>query len=137
MKTSDFKRLEKVKASYLKKVLGVGTNSKSRLVYELTREIIILEDICLTYLLPSTGPYDEELEERKMKRKGNHEDFYTTTAIQERSWIKENQPQRYIINLATHGFHHEPCESCICEWSENQCDRNNILKCLNISTECL
>ena len=134
LKSSDFKRLEKVKASYLKKVLGVPRNTKSPLAYELTRETFFLEDKRLTYLLPSTGPYEEVLEERKEI----HEDFYTTTTMQKRSWIKENQPQRpIIIKIATHGFHHklcktkiyhEPCESCLCG---DQCDIYHILKCLN------
>ncbi|PSN45130.1 hypothetical protein C0J52_18284 [Blattella germanica] len=66
--------------------------------------------------------------------------------MQERSWIKENQPQRHItIKLATHGFHHklcktkiyhELCESCLCELCGDQCDRYHILKCLNRVFHC-
>ncbi|PSN49960.1 hypothetical protein C0J52_08770 [Blattella germanica] len=47
LESSDLKRLEKVKASYLKKVPGVARNTKSRLAYELTREMTFLEDIHL------------------------------------------------------------------------------------------
>lgn len=136
---SDLARIEQIKSRYLKRVLGIGKNAKSRLTYELTRETFFLEDIRLRHLLASTGPYAELIEERRAKRTEIDPEFYGTGAMTDRTWTKENQPQRHIIiKLATHGFHHkmcknkvfhEPCEACVCELCGKFCERYHILKC--------
>ena len=136
---NDLARLEKVKARFLKRALGVGKYAPSRLVYELARESFFIEDIRNTMLLPTTGPYQELLEERSKKRNEIDLEFYGTSAMLNRTWTQAYQEQRHIVTrLAIHGCHHKICRTqtfhypskdCICSLCNQECDRYHLMKC--------
>ena len=53
--------LEKMKARYLKRVLGVSQPTRSRLVYELAKETFFVEDLKTSLMLPTTTAYKDAL----------------------------------------------------------------------------
>lgn len=136
---SDLTEIEKVKAYFMKRAMGVSKTSPSRLVYVLMKESLFIDDIRAKYLLPSTGPSQKLQELREMKRKEIEEDFYNSSAICDRSWTKECQDQRHVITrLAVHGFHHKICRNttyhkpnndCICSLCEQKCSTYHITVC--------
>ena len=139
LKVGDLKRIEGVKARFLKPPIGIGKTAPSRLAYELAKETFYIEVLRMTLLLPSTAAYNTLLEERRQKRTQIEPDFYSTGAMSDRNWEKTNQEQRHVVTrYAVHGFHHKVCktktfhkpnEKCICELCNQQCDRYHIEKC--------
>ena len=138
LKLRDLKTLENVKATYLKKVLGVSKHTPSRYIYLLTREPFLIEDLRYTLLLPSTNAYNKLLAERQQKREVDDE-FYSTSAMIDRSWTEPNQKMRSTVNrLAVHGFHHKVCvkteyhtatEECVCKLCSEKCPKYHVLTC--------
>lgn len=128
-----------VKASYLKRALGVSKLTPSRLVYEQTKEPFLIEELRLEFLLPSTGPYEVIIKERTEKRKGIDLAFYDMSAFTDRSWTLPSQELRHVVTrLAVHGFHHKVCstsnfhmpvDSCVCKLCLHRCARYHILQC--------
>jgi hypothetical protein len=80
--------LEKMKARYLKRVLGVSQHSRSRLVYKLAKETFFVEDLKTSLMLPTTA-YKDTLRELNNK-KDIWEDFYTTETMTNRKWTETN-----------------------------------------------
>jgi hypothetical protein len=90
LKKKQLERLEKLKATFLKKALCLSkyTPSRllskytpSRLVYEPTREVPNVEELRLESLLPATPAYVELLQELQLKKAKIWEEFCTTDAM--------------------------------------------------------
>jgi hypothetical protein len=106
--TGELNKIEKIKAMFMKRAMGVGKTAPSRLVYQLMRVTYFVEGIRLQYHLPSTGPYQELIKSRDRKREETDPEFYNTTAMLKRTWSRECQDQRHVeTRLAVHGFHHK------------------------------
>ena len=122
-----------------KKVLGVSKHTPSRYIYLLTREPFLIEDLRYTLLLPSTNAYNKLLAERQQKREEVDDEFYSTSAMIDRSWTEPNQKMRSTVNrLAVHGFHHKVCvktayhtvtEECVCKLCSEKCPKYHVLTC--------
>ena len=56
---NDLERIEKVKASFMKRVMGVGMNAPSRMAYVLMGELFLIEEIRLSGMLPTTKTYQD------------------------------------------------------------------------------
>jgi hypothetical protein len=54
---SDLALIERVKATFLKKVLCLAKNAPSRITYELTRQPFYIEELRTRILLPATRAY--------------------------------------------------------------------------------
>ncbi|KAJ4433877.1 hypothetical protein ANN_16190, partial [Periplaneta americana] len=93
---NDLTKLENVKARFLKRVLGVGKQSPTRIVYVLAKESFFIEDLRLELMLPSTGPYQAHLETRRRKQEDIDPDFYCTSAMTDRKWTETCQDQRHV-----------------------------------------
>ena len=136
---ANLKTIEKVKATYLKKAIGVSKNTRSRLVYLLARETFLIEDLRMTMTLPRTNASEQLLTILREKREATPVEFYGTGAMIDREWTKENFELRHVLTrLAVHGFHHrickttayhEPEDSCVCSLCENKCERYHIELC--------
>ena len=139
--TSNLKDLEKVKTTFLKRALCLSKYSLSRLVYELTRETMLLEDLRLQLLLPSTPAYEKAVADHRRKKAEIQEDFYTTDAMTNDDWKEADYELRHIVTrFAVHGFHfkicrtgnfHEPRADCVCSLCENECGKYHVLDCKN------
>jgi hypothetical protein len=68
LKLKDLAALEKVKARFLKKALGVCKYTRSRLVYELAKETFLVEELRINLLLPYSESATKLLEEKKYGR---------------------------------------------------------------------
>ena len=127
-----------MKARYLKRVLGVSQHTRSRLVYELSKETFFVKDLKTSLMLPTTTAYKDALRELNNK-KDIWEDFYMTEAMTNRIWTETNYQLRHVINRrAVHGFHlkfcsearfHEPSDECRCKLCSAPCDRYHITEC--------
>ncbi|KAJ4425952.1 hypothetical protein ANN_27578 [Periplaneta americana] len=97
LKKKDLRAWENVKATYLKRALGVSKFTSSRLVYILTRESFLIDDLRITLLLPSTDAYEKLLAENLRKNSEVKEEFYGTSAMTDRSWTGTNQRMRHVV----------------------------------------
>ena len=112
LKKKDLEIWESVKATFLKKALRVSKFTQTRLIYVLTGELTLIEELRLKLLLPSTEGYIQMIEARKEKEKAIWEDFYCTGAMMDKNWMGPNQELRHVITrLAVHGFHHKVCKN--------------------------
>lgn len=135
----DLKELEKVKATYLKRFLGVSKFSPSRLVYEMARENFFIEDLRIQMQLPYTTSYGDLLDELKRKKEEIWEEFYTTDAMTTTEWTDSGYELRHsVTRFAIHGFHHKCCQRktyhvpdthCVCLWCGQRCERYHISHC--------
>ncbi|PSN47824.1 hypothetical protein C0J52_16432 [Blattella germanica] len=131
--------LERVKAAYIKKVLGVSKTTRSRLVYVLARETFLVEDLRTNLILPNTSATETLLRTLKEKRNDICPEFYGTGAMIDRSWTRENFEMRHVLTrLAVHGFdhlicnntaYHDPDTTCECQLCKRKCDRYHIELC--------
>ena len=137
---SDLTALEKVKARYLKRVLGIAKTAPSRLAYELAAETFFIEDLRLKLLMPSTKQAEELLRIRRAKQNEIENDFYGTEAMLDRRWANPNQELRPVITrLAIHGFHHKICKNskfhvpnsdCECVLCDKKCGKYHLTTCV-------
>ena len=131
--------LEKVKATYLKRALGVSKTTRSRLVYLLAREPFLLEDIKLRYMLQHTKALGNQMKIMEEKRADVWPEFYGTGAMTDRTWTTSNFELRHVVTrLSIHGFHHllctnkthhDPTPACVCELCSKVCERYHIELC--------
>lgn len=135
----DLATMEKVKASYLKRILCVSKFTASRLVYELASECFLIEVLRSRLLLPSTAASDQLLRQRIEKRESIWPEFYATDAMLDKEWTHANFELRHLVTrLAVHGFHHKICckktfhvpnQECVCKLCNGTCDRYHIVIC--------
>jgi len=108
----DLERIGKVKASFMKRVMGVGMNAPSRMAYLLMGELFFIEEIRLSGMLPTTKPYQDLLKNWIRKREEVDIEFYGTSAMIDKNWKKANQGQRHVVTrFAVHEFHHKLCKN--------------------------
>lgn len=110
-----------------------------RLVYLLAREPYLIEELHYTLLLTRTEAYNNLLHEMTQKRDEVEEEFYSASAMIDRSWTGTNQRMRSAVNrLAVHGFHHKLCstrnyhpvsDECVCKLCCEKCDKYHVLTC--------
>lgn len=136
---ANLETLEGVKATYLKKAMGVSKYTRSRFVYLLARETFLTEDLRTNMMLPKTNASERLLSTLREKREATPIEFYATGAMIDREWTKENFELRHVITrLAVHGFHHlicktrtyhDPSDSCVCTLCSKKCERYHIELC--------
>ena len=93
--------LEKVKATYLKRIFGVSKTTRSRLVYLLAREPFLLEDIKLRYMLQHTRALGNQMKTMEEKRADVWPEFYDTGAMTDRTWTTSNCGTSWLDCLST------------------------------------
>jgi len=106
-----FERIEKVKATYLKRCLCLPKSSRSRLAYILCDARAFIEEIRATFQLEETEAYAQFIQKHYEKRSYVHQDFYGTPAMIQDNWRASEQKERHIVTrYSAHGFHHKICE---------------------------
>ena len=131
--------LERVKAMYIKKAIGVSKTTRSRLVYILARETFFIEDLRTQMPLPNTSAAEKLLATLVKKREEIEPEFYGTGAMIDRTWTKENFEMRHVLTrMAVHGFHHvictntsyhDPTTTCECKLCGRLCNRYHLELC--------
>ncbi|PSN52113.1 hypothetical protein C0J52_04342 [Blattella germanica] len=102
--------MERIKASFLKKALGLSKFTPSRITYLLSKEPFYLEELRLQRLLTATRPYKTVMQEMEAKRTEIWQDLYSTDAMMNEEWKKAEYELRHVVTrFAAHGFHHKFC----------------------------
>lgn len=135
----NLEKLEKVKTTFMKKILCISKYSPTRLTYEMCRETMWIEDLRLELLLPATEAYKQIVKEHQMKKAEIWEEFYITDAMTKEDWKGPNYELRHFVTrYAAHGFHHlickekrhhDPGDECVCELCGKQCTRYHVEVC--------
>jgi hypothetical protein len=130
---NDLALIERVKATYLKKVLCLAKNAPSRITYELMRQPLYIEELRTRILLPATRAYQVFLQELHAKKADIWIDFYRTDTMTTSDWKEPGYKLRHsVTRYAAHGFHHRLCRrknyhdpdlKCICEFCGKLCER--------------
>jgi hypothetical protein len=82
---------------------------KNIIVYVLTRESLLIEDLQCRLLLPHTNAVNKLVIQRQEKEMWY--EFYATEAMMSRNWTKPNYELRHVVTqLLVYGFHHKVCQ---------------------------
>jgi hypothetical protein len=114
----------------------VANNTRSTLVYLLTRETFLIEDLRTMYPLPNTTASENVLKSLIKRREEVPTDFYGTGAMIYRTWTTGNFEMRTsLTRLAVDGFQHaicnnpsfhEPSDSSKCTLCDQLCERYHL-----------
>jgi hypothetical protein len=139
LKVSDFRSIDGVLMTFLKRVLGVSRFTKSRLVLLLTDVTLTTERLAESHGLPHTPNYLLYLEEWRFKLQEIDPEFLSTSAMTDRSWAASGARHRSAIcRLAVHGFHHvfcsnlsyhDPGPDCVCRFCGGDCTKYHSQAC--------
>ncbi|PSN37556.1 hypothetical protein C0J52_12543 [Blattella germanica] len=118
----------------MKRVLGIGKTTPSRMTYLLMKETFVIEDIRQQLLLPNTWAYETTLQGLQEKRNNICSEFYTTEAMCSREWTQPNYEMRHILTrYSVHGFHHKVCSMIKPRMQvqavQRSCERYHVEKC--------
>jgi hypothetical protein len=139
LKVSDFRAIDGVLMTFLKRAMGVSRFAKSRLVLLLSETTLTTERLAAAHGLPHTPNYLLYLDEWRVKLQEIDPEFLGTSAMMDRSWVAPNAGHRSAVcRLAVHGFHHVFCAvqgfhdasvTCICRFCGCRCDRYHSQTC--------
>ena len=136
----NLKQIDRVKTTFLKRVLGLYRNASSTLTLQLTREPPLVEELILNgyeFQQASLELYREFREARNLDFVANRTDG---PAFANDKWRASLQKNRSLLcRITAHGFHHELClaESscakilkCTCKYcGDTDIERYHILQC--------
>lgn len=137
---SNLLEIDKVKAAYLKRLLGTASNASSTLMYQLCGCETLVSDISQTVNF-DPDVYAKYLHIREIKNWTFVTNNYTAgPGFQNLQWQMSNQINRSkVIRTTVHGFHHEICsdqdfhlpnEICVCKLCGGSAsDRYHLLDC--------
>ena len=131
--------LDKLKANFLKRALGVHRSTKNRIAYLLTEAPLPTQQIKEAYHLPDTPAYQENHKDWLQKMDPISPDFYLTPATAQ-TWCKGPKiPQPHKITRgAAHGYHHLLCQrighhavgaGCTCSLRNEPCEEHPLHEC--------
>lgn len=138
----NLKEIDKVKSSYLKRVLGLPRNSSSTLALELCEVKSFVEDLMSSnnYVFNESviQEYEHYREERRIEFV--FKNYTDGPGFQSTGWKRALQQNRaYVCRLTWHGYHQYIClkgycfnidEDCVCKYcGENEVNRYHILRC--------
>lgn len=137
--SANLKKLEAVKASYLKRALQVSRTTQTRLVYLLMDTDFFVRELMTSNGLQPTPAYEAHVRDREEKAADVDQEFLQTPAMNTEEWKKPNFELRHVFTrTAAHGFHHRICakrgyhsasEQCICTLCGHSCSQYHILTC--------
>ena len=115
--------LERVKSSYLKRVLGLHRSAKLRVVYLLADTNFMVGDIRRQFKLSEAAAFKEFLDLRNSKKSLVNPAFFETPAMTNDHWKGVNIAARHLLTRhAAHGFHHDNCSTTFCSFHDPRDD---------------
>lgn len=132
--------LDKIKAQFYKKTLGLPKNTSNTFVFQLAATNRMGKDLIETFF---NTPEATKIEYKNSTNEKGWKfvvDSYTDgPAFYTESWKKANQKDRHILTATTwHGYHHficqkdhfhYPIENCVCRLCNKHANRYHILLC--------
>ena len=135
----DLLTLDRAKTAFLKRVLGVHPNTRTRLVYLLTGEIRFVEELQQRLNLEKTTAFVNFMLNRGKEVDSVNPRFFSSPAMTDNAWKNLDRANRHVVvKFATHGYHHvvcrtelfhDPNETCICKYCEEPCDLYHAQDC--------
>ena len=139
MSVNDMERMDKVKAAYLKRCLGLNKSARNRLVFQLAGAPYLVEETQRTRRLPRTQAFEDYVGKQERKLAMVNPKFYGTVAMTTNEWKEHSRENRHLVTRsAVHGFHgalcvrddyHEPDGSCFCVWCGRDCPLYHGAEC--------
>lgn len=130
---------DKLKATYLKRVLGVHRSSRNRLVYKMADTPLFTEELQRRFDLVHTEPFRKHLEAWTEKLNRIPGRFWETPALKSRGWTGPMYKQRQRVTRGSiHGYHHLICtrdryhdtdDSCTCKLCGLLCEEYHLYSC--------
>ena len=104
MTANQLERIDTVKATFLKRALGLPRNARNRLVYALAGTEPFIEDLVTQFNLSTTPALEKFRRDFSIKMREIPMEFYTSQAMTDDSWKGPLETQRQLITrLAVHG----------------------------------
>jgi hypothetical protein len=137
----NLKSIERTKATFLKRCLGIAKTSRSRYAYVLSNACTFVDDIKATFGLEETQAYLAFAEDHNRKRLEILPEFYNSPGMMQHGWMRHQQPNRHVTTrYSVHGFHHKICtradfheggsETCFCRLCHSESiGRYHLLDC--------
>ena len=132
-------KLDKVKATFLKRALGLPRNAKNRLTYALAGTLPFVEDLVTRFSLEVTPALTVFRQRYSEKMREVPSEFYNTAAMKDGRWKQPLQELRHLVTReAVHGFHHKLCSrsgfhapapDCTCRLCGQQCSLYHSNSC--------
>jgi hypothetical protein len=140
LKLADLINLDAVKTAFLRRLLGLHGQSRSRLVYLISDTPTFIEELVQTFRLPYTPALHDFLRQQEQKFAEVDPNIYTTPALSSNAWRAPLMDARHAIcRHALHGFHHlfctnrafhSPDDSCSCQFCHQSCEQYHSTVCL-------
>lgn len=141
LSVQDLATLERVKPAFLKRVLGVHSTARNRLVYLLTETSLFVNDIRRTFGLQETDAFKAFIRLQEDKMAELDPDIFTTPAMTNDAWKERNRSNRHVVvRFSVHGYHHRLCRTegfhdprpdCICKFCSSECPKYHGLTCVH------
>ena len=136
---SDIALLDRIKPTFLKRVLGLHRSALNRFVYLLVDTPLYVEELTKQFGLRETEAYTKFLRIYEEKLASVDGGLFDTIGMNSSDWKGANQKSRHLIaRLAAHGFHerlctkprcYEPDRDCICRRCGQTCPRYHASHC--------
>lgn len=99
--------VDKLKADFMKNVLGVHRTLGNRLVFLLTGTTVLGEQLRMKHGWSGTTSFNEHCTNWEMRMTDIDSEFFNTPAMRYDSWKGPNCKARHrLTRAAMHGFHH-------------------------------
>lgn len=141
---ANLETLNKIKATFLRRVLGLHSSSRSRYVFLLANSPLFIEDLVSRFHLPPTEIYKEWIRLWEDKMADVDPQFFNTDAMLNDDWKKPDRRTRHLATrYAIHGFHHrvcstksyhDPTELCRCTLCLEPCSRYHAGECRKVTS---
>ena len=111
LRRRDLELLDRTKAAFLKRVLGLHWSTRNRLAYQLAGAPLLSEALQKRFKLPRTPAFCETIAAFEKKLDEIDSEFYSTDAMVDGRWRGPMRTDRHhITSFASHGYHHAVCE---------------------------
>lgn len=137
--TPNMETLNRVKATFLKRVLGLHNSTRNRFAFLLANSPLFIEDLVRRYKLPPTEAYTEWIRTWETKFDEVDPQIFSTAAFKTDGWKGPGRECRHLVTrFAVHGFHHRLCstegyheasELCRCSRCSAPCPRYHAAEC--------
>jgi len=108
-------QLDRVKPSFLKRVLSLHRSAPNRLVYLLCDTPTFIDELKRRFCLPDTPGYLDFLRHQEIKFAEVNPDFYQPVAMSSEGWKSTGSTTRHLTTrFSIHGFHHKVCINNAC-----------------------
>jgi hypothetical protein len=137
--SSQIKVFDTVKASFMKRVLGLPLKTRNREVFIMCGCLTGAESVKKRLKLNDTENYEKYTEELYMKSTEIDLVFYQTRVFSSDTWKAPMQEERHVLTrLAAHGYHHLICinqrfhragSDCTCKLCGLACGQYHVMSC--------